>query len=274
LVDDDVDNPVDVTVEHDGAAEVKVHVTGAEPGTPFWLVLGQSYSPGWQADIGGGPELVDGFANGWRVSPTASEFDVTLTFTPQAQVDRALWLSLVAALVCVGLALRPARRRTIVPAGAVPTAWALNRALRFQGTRPGRRRAGLVVAGLTGLAWFVAGPAVGAVIGVGAAATARHPARRRWLLLASPVSLGLVALYVIGAQVLDGPKPGLDWPFHMRLVHPLGWCAALFLVADVVISAAWRDGRGSYLPTSGNQMPLADDVSVEGAHEADLVKTE
>ena len=36
-----------VTVVHNGATRMRVHVTGADE--PFWLVLGQSQSPGWHA---------------------------------------------------------------------------------------------------------------------------------------------------------------------------------------------------------------------------------
>ena len=267
-----------VEVRHDGASDLSLHVTGATPGEPFWLVLGQSYSPGWSAALSGdsrvtGPQLVDGFANGWLVTPSRESFDATLTFTPQQGVDRALWLSLGAAVACIALALRPVRRAAAV-APAVPAAWAPAEALRFQGTCPSPWRARVIAVGLGVLAWFVAGPAVGLVVGVAAAVTARRADWRRWLLLASPASLALAGLYVILAQILRSPEPGLDWPFQMRQVHLLGWLAALLLIADVVISAGWRNGGGSYLGPTGNQMPLGNDVSVEGEHPAELVNSQ
>ena len=59
-----------VEVTHDDHDRADVQVTGATPGEPFWLVLGQSYNPGWTATVDGDdlgePVLVDGFANGWR----------------------------------------------------------------------------------------------------------------------------------------------------------------------------------------------------------------
>jgi hypothetical protein len=87
-----------VRVGHDGETKLLVHVSNATQ--PFWLVLGQSQSPGWQAHIKGGKnlggsELVDGYANGWLVTPTPKSFDVTMEWTPQRQVWAALWLSLL-----------------------------------------------------------------------------------------------------------------------------------------------------------------------------------
>src|SRR5262249_12628008 len=60
-----------VTVTENGRTKLRAHVTGATK--PFWLVLGQSHSPGWHARIAGGndlgdAQLVDGYANGWLVS--------------------------------------------------------------------------------------------------------------------------------------------------------------------------------------------------------------
>ena len=56
-------------------------------GAPFWLVLGQSDSSGWQLDVAGasvGPrQMVDGYANGWLVTP-----DAPGTAHGQRDVDR------------------------------------------------------------------------------------------------------------------------------------------------------------------------------------------
>jgi len=60
---------------------------------PFWLVLGQSLSLGWKAEVSGSesadgslgaPRLVNGYANGWLVDPGASgTFTIHLKWTPQ-----------------------------------------------------------------------------------------------------------------------------------------------------------------------------------------------
>ncbi|HYD11210.1 MAG TPA: alpha-(1-_3)-arabinofuranosyltransferase family protein, partial [Acidimicrobiales bacterium] len=92
-----------VEVIDSGRASVTVDVDGTEP---FWLVLGQSHSPGWQASGGlGGPTLVDGYANGWLVDP-AEHDRITLTFAPQRTVTAALLVSGLAALLCLALVLR------------------------------------------------------------------------------------------------------------------------------------------------------------------------
>ena len=104
-------------------------VTGATQ--PFELVLGQSVNKGWQAvaspgqgapagshavDLGP-PQLVDGFANGWHVTPAdlralgGSSFTVQLTWTPQRLVWAALAVSGATLLLCLVLGFLPIRAR-------------------------------------------------------------------------------------------------------------------------------------------------------------------
>ncbi|HEX5367689.1 MAG TPA: alpha-(1-_3)-arabinofuranosyltransferase family protein [Acidimicrobiales bacterium] len=235
---------VEVTAdEHDHAT---ARITGATPGEPFWLVLGQSHNPGWTATAGhdelGEPVLVDGFANGWLVTPTAGSFDVDLRFAPQRRVDVAMVISLVAAVVCLGLALRRPTPAVRAPSSlAEPYSPVL--AFRYDGALPTRRRAVLtgVAVGLGALA--LAGPAVGVVVGAAAGIGCRHEAFRRYLLLASPLALAACAAYVVDVQVRQSPEPSFDWPVEISAVHPLGWLAVLLLVADVIVDRVWRARR-------------------------------
>ena len=112
----------DVRVVDDGRTKKELRISGAEPGVPFWLVLGESNSKGWKATVAnddasvlsgpgaGRSTLVDGYANGWLVVPDSPSFDVALEWTPQRSVWVALAISGAALLGCVALALWPRRR--------------------------------------------------------------------------------------------------------------------------------------------------------------------
>jgi arabinofuranan 3-O-arabinosyltransferase len=235
-----------VTVVHEGQDQVEVEVSGATPGEPFWLVLGQSFNDGWTASIDGeriaDPELVDGFANGWQVVPDAESFVVDVRFAPQRRVDLAIAVSAVAAAVCLMLTIRRPRAAVIAPSSlAEPYSKVL--AFRYEGALPTMRTAVLTGVGVGLLAFVVAGPAVGAVVGTAAGLGARHEAFRRWLLLGSPLALGVAALYVLYIQVRHGPAPGFEWPIEMDRVHPFGWLAILLVVADVIVDRVWQARR-------------------------------
>jgi arabinofuranan 3-O-arabinosyltransferase len=91
---------------------VRVEVDG-----PSRLVLGESFNPGWRAscdgDDLGDPEVVDGFANGWRVAPGCE--DVEFAFAPQRFVDVGYAIGGLACLVLLALLLVGGRRRAPAP---------------------------------------------------------------------------------------------------------------------------------------------------------------
>lgn len=83
-----------------------------------WLVLGQSYSPGWKAwceDSRGGeldlgtPEQIDGFANGWRIDG-ASCVSARFAFGPQRLANYSYVISGLALLALLGLIFLTRRR--------------------------------------------------------------------------------------------------------------------------------------------------------------------
>ena len=105
-----------VTVLTKTATTAKLRATGVHGA--FWLVLGQSIDAGWHATTSGyslgPPTLIDGFANGWLVTPAElagavhhGTFDVTLTFAPQHLVDVALVVSLLGFVGCIAVAVAP-----------------------------------------------------------------------------------------------------------------------------------------------------------------------
>jgi arabinofuranan 3-O-arabinosyltransferase len=109
-----------VKVLHQGRTQLTVSVTGH--GSPYWLVLGQSQSRGWEAQVKGGPSLgtstlIDGYANGWLIgrSLSARTLTVQMTWTPQRVVDAALLLS--------GATLAASLVLAVVPRSFLPAAW-------------------------------------------------------------------------------------------------------------------------------------------------------
>ncbi len=107
-----------VHVVSQSPTSMQLSVTGITTSTaPFELVMGQSVNAGWTATAGGtslgAPELLDGFANGWTVTPAAlagaldhGQLTVSLRFAPQRSVNIALILSALALVACIVLAIR------------------------------------------------------------------------------------------------------------------------------------------------------------------------
>jgi hypothetical protein len=96
------------------ATSAELAVKGAT--RPFWLVLGESQNAGWEATGPGGrslgaPQLIDGYANGWFVTPPRSgTFVVTLQFGPQRVVTPAILASGATLVLCLLLGLVPVGR--------------------------------------------------------------------------------------------------------------------------------------------------------------------
>ena len=104
-----------MTVLHSSSTSATVEVH--DPTGPFWMVLGESTNAGWHASVAGrdlgAPQVIDGYGNGWLVTPSTPGHDlvITLQWTPQHLVNLALVASGVALVLCGGLALWPTRRR-------------------------------------------------------------------------------------------------------------------------------------------------------------------
>lgn len=215
-----------VSVERSGSDSI--HVTVRSGGAPFWLVLGQSSSSGWEAASDGasiGPrQLVNSYANGWRLSPDGEGvIDVQLRWTPQ----RLVWAGLAAsslALVVVLLILWRTRRR--VPK-SVPSPFAQPAFRHPDRTRVRSAVTAAVVpaagGGLVALLFVPPEAAAAAVVVLVAGWIAPHG---RWLLSAASVaalllsrgadrpSLAWVAVVVLAADVLRdwviGRRPSTD----------------------------------------------------------------
>lgn len=101
--------PPDVEVLDAGRISYDARVD--RPSQPFWLVVGQSWSPGWIATANGAPlgppQVINGYANGWYVDPAAVAGDgpinIRAEWAPQKVVWIALAISVVGLIVCIAL---------------------------------------------------------------------------------------------------------------------------------------------------------------------------
>jgi arabinofuranan 3-O-arabinosyltransferase len=233
-----------VEVVDSGRTDMKVRVTGADE--PFWLVLGESHNRGWTATVDGDGmgqgELVNGYANGWRVDPKgATTLDVSLTWTPQRTVWVAIALSGLTVLLCTALALGVWSRRRVADAaagtGPVDEPPAFRSPLASAGVRP---RWQVVVATAVG-AGLVAGvlikPLPGLLVGLLVLASLVRPRWRVVLAIGAPAAIALAGLYVLVQQTRHDYPPVFEWPTFFDRVHVLGWFAVALLAADAVVEA-------------------------------------
>ncbi len=88
------------------------------PGSAAWLVVRENANAGWVATLGG-HRLADGVVDGWQqafVVPAGAGGLVRLTYAPEAGYRLGLLAGAAAALVLIGLAALPERRRDPVAA--------------------------------------------------------------------------------------------------------------------------------------------------------------
>ena len=209
--------------------DVEVAATPAAGG-PFWLVLGQSHSLGWSATVDGEdlgpPDLVDGYANGWRIEPTGEPLAVRLRWTPQARIWQGLAVSGAALVLCLAIIVTSflRRRRSADPEPAPVSSTEGEPEL----VAPGRPH---VLAPAAVLVAF--GMAAGPVVGVAAAlvtAAALVLAPLRWVLaFGAALALGLAGAYVALQQHRYGYPPDFAWPVNVPRAHDLGWLAVALL---------------------------------------------
>lgn len=224
---------------------IRVQVSGAEPGTPFWLVLGQSFEPGWQiTESGAGTEnepaaLVDGYANGFLVDPGEADFEVTLRFVPQNRVEIGLLLSVVGVVLALGLAIGSPAPRQPVP---IPLQEPLRRirALTWEGGLPTRRDALAVALGAGLFGTLVAGPVVGVLLAVLAGAATRQEGWRSLFTVVPSGLLVVTAVYVVSHQVRHHFGHGPGWPEATGRLHTVALVAVVLLIVDLVIDRMWE----------------------------------
>jgi len=267
-----------VRITGDDRTRFGLDITGATPGEPFWLVLGQSHSLGWELD-GRTPELVDGYANGWLVTPDAAEVHLDIEWRPQRVVSAALAASALAVVGCLLIALLPLLSRRLAGRGrstaatatspvdeplAVPAAslrWQAGVVAAVAGERTATAgwRGGVVAAVGIGSAIAI-GPLAGVVVTLGAAAMAWGPPRARRAARLLPVgAYGLAAAYIGGRQLVSRPGSAFEWPAEQATAHQPALVAIGLLVAVVALDAR----RTTEAPTVEGARPPGDDPGAE-----------
>ena len=228
--------PPRLKVTDGGSTSIDARVTDARE--PFWLVLGESFNEGWHAEVNGRdlgpPQLVDGFANGWRVDPgDADRLDVHFRWAPQRWIWIGLAISGLALLACLVLALR--RRSPDDAREMSHEAPVLVSPLEGDGRTASRRAVVATVGGLAvGAAVFVT-PWVGLLVGLLTFAALVRPRWRAALAFGAPLMVLVTGAYVVIEQSRVGYPPVFEWPKFFDDVHVLGWLAVALLAADAVV---------------------------------------
>lgn len=199
-------------------------------GRPFWLVLGQSDNRGWSLDLDGaevGPrEVVDGYGNGWLVTPDApGDLTGSLAWAPQRLIWVALGLSIVAVAICLFIVVLGRRRSeddASAPAELVDPV-AGHRAL-----TPGVP--GFAVA--IGVATLLVSTPMVAAVASAAVLVGLAVPRATWVWLATAPAL------VLASRALERPR--------------LAWLALALVAADLAVDR-WNERAVSRRPRSERQ---------------------
>jgi hypothetical protein len=268
-----------VKVTDNGSTKIRVQVTGANPGTPFWLVLGQSNNAGWQAKVAGkdigGSQLVNGYANGWLVKPPSADFTVTLQWKPQQRVWIALVISGFTLALCGVLIVlqRKRSRDRLLTAGVHDEAPVFKSPLVAGGHTPGIGSAVAVALGAGFVAGFVSRWWIGAVAALLVLAVSRWPRVRPVLTFGAPGALALVGLFTAVQQYRNRYFPTFEWPKHFDRVNNLAWLAIVLLACDAVVEVLRRRAGGGDVADDDGESDQ-DDQDDQGAPSSGTVPPE
>ena len=242
-----------VRVVENGRASVRARVTGLDQ--PQWVTLGQSVNPGWKATVNGRDigesRLVDGYANGWLVSPTKGGVaDITFTWVPQQTVNRALAVSVIAVVLCLVLVIvgsvRRRRRRAESGVAVAPDSSAaldirpvLASPLVATGTGGWwRTTIAVVLAGLLGA--LAVTPWVGVVLALAVLLVMLRPRWRALLTIVPIVALMVCGAYIAAKQWHSHLPATFEWPTFFAPVRTVGWIAVVFLAGDAIVELVRR----------------------------------
>lgn len=260
--------PPTTTTERTGRNQHRVDVQDAQEA--YWVVLGQSYSPGFRATTSDGtdlgePTLVNGYANGWLVDPAEVGTDVTIDidWTPQRLVWIGLALSALGVLACLALILLPVLRRR---RGAAPEPGEPGDDVLPTGVSPLHRDgavlslAGSVIAGVGAgvLGLFFGSVVLGAVLGLLTFVAARVSWGQVVLRVTSIGMFAAAAGFIVLKQYRNDYVVDFNWVGRFETAHAWALLAVFALVASVVLDGL-RTRAGSApdpaLSISGSDAP-------------------
>lgn len=256
-----------VTVTDEGRVSYDARVDAG--GEPFWIALGQSQSEGWEATADGvslgPPQLIDGYGNGWLVTPDGDEpVTIHMEWTPQRVVWICIGISVVAVLACLVLAFFRRRRPDDAdgtggpdgddrdgdaPDGDGAGGEELSISLPNRVGPVVSPRATVTTAVILAVFAFLTIPFTSWLplvsVGVlGAVLVAfRSPRGRGWLGLGAAASLGIAALYIVTGQIRHRYQADFDWPIQYGKVHILGLVTLYLLLAEGLRAFLARPSR-------------------------------
>ena len=254
--------PPSTTTDRPGRTTYTARVTDADK--PYWVVLGQSLSPGWTATAEGSrgsadlgePTLVNGYANGWQVDPSVVGADatITMTFAPQRMVWMAIWASLIGVAVCVALVVTPRRWIARTPLRRLAGTADVDRVagdvdvvgvgpFAADGQPLSAVRSAAVALGTGIAAGVFLGPLVGVALAVvtGLALAVR---RGQVLLRVACVgSLGLAVAFIVAKQLRADYVVDFEWMNNFEITHAWALFAAGLLAVDPLVEVLRRRRR-------------------------------
>ncbi len=240
-------NPApELNITQQTRTSMTIETRGAQQ--PWWLVLGQSISKGWVAKVNGqdlGPsELVNGYANGWRIPEDQSgkPIMISIEWTPQRVVSLALWGSAGANLGClaiVGFSIwrkrrDPLRRSADLAHANDEVHW---RNIHEPQTPFPTSLAAIGIAfGFAALGVLLVAPWAGLVIGIMLALSMRNRIAYHAVRYMPFVIIASVAVYMATKQMFQRYPPRFDWPTFFEPARIPTWIAVLLFAAHGVIN--------------------------------------
>ncbi len=210
---------------------------------PGWLVLEQTYSPGWEAtcrDRDGGesdlgePTPVDGYANGWRVNPDCTRVD--FAFAPQRIAVAGYLLSALGCLLMLAfLVVTALRRRGAATLAAEPPPAAGPDADPILRTGPVRALVLAAAIGVVGGGLFSL--RVGAVLFVASAVLALVGVNVRRLAALGAAGIAAVAVLYLVSRPEDKGGYNFDFVILQTRPHYLAVVAVCCLAAAALLAA-------------------------------------